>query len=113
MNGDLDPKTTALSDLLMKALNDNVIWEDRHIGDLEYHLCDQMAASLMSFVYTQRAQAVEEFVQSIATDHAYNGADDQGQLFYDWGLNPWLTEILTAEPGMSYEEYLLEEREGR
>jgi hypothetical protein len=113
MNGDLDPKTTALSDLLMKALNENVIWEDRHIGDLEYHLCDLMAIELMKFVYTERAQAVQEFVTMISTQHAYNGAPDPGQRFYDEGLNGWLLEIMQADPPESYEEYLASEPEHR
>lgn len=107
---DLDPMTTALSDRVMDALNKTVIWEDRHIGDLEWHLCDLIAIELMPFVFTQRAKAVEEFVNQVATQHAYNGTDDdQGQRFYDCGLNAWLMEILAADPPESYEEYLAAE----
>ena len=35
--------------------------------------------------------AVTAFVNWIASNAAYNGADDEGQRFYDLCLNTWLT----------------------
>jgi hypothetical protein len=36
---------------------------------------------------------LERFLHEVETGHAYNGAPDPGQRFYDWGLNPWLRQI--------------------
>lgn len=43
-----------------------------------------------------RANERDRILRAVES-HAYNGANDQGQRFYDWGLNTWLAEILEAK----------------
>lgn len=39
---------------------------------------------------------LNDFLNYVAQNAAYNGSDDEGQRFYDWGVNPWLRRMKDA-----------------
>jgi hypothetical protein len=39
---------------------------------------------------------LDDFLDYVAQNGAYNGSDDEGQRFYDWGLNAWLHQMRAA-----------------